>query len=209
MTAAVLAVGLLAGCADDDDSGGAAHSPTPDPAAAAAPAAAEPEQPAGRTAGEAPGSEAPAAPPAVSGNQGTPSKVATGTGTPAPAGATGTATPAPAPAAAAGEKGPSKASSTPTSMQPMVRSREIRIFAEDNDEGEGPFDPRLTRVFPETLIRWVNLDTVPRSVQAVDGEFGSPLIPPGGYFDFMATELGLIEYFDGTRPTVRGALHVV
>ncbi|HLF41378.1 MAG TPA: hypothetical protein VI854_07885 [Acidimicrobiia bacterium] len=84
---------------------------------------------------------------------------------------------------------------------------------EININGDGSsdpaLDPQIAQVYAGSIVRWVNKDVVPRSVQAVSGAFRSPAIAPGASYDFTATRVGVFEYGDGTRPYVNGTLEVL
>jgi plastocyanin len=71
------------------------------------------------------------------------------------------------------------------------------------------FDPPAARVFKGTIVTWTNRDSVARSVEADNGAFRSPSIPPGGTYNWTATVAGAINYHDGTRPYAVGSIEVV
>lgn len=71
------------------------------------------------------------------------------------------------------------------------------------------FDPPSARVFVGTMVRWINKDTVARSVEADGGEFASPSIPPGQTFSYRVSTAGRLNYHDGTRPYAVASLEVV
>ncbi len=70
------------------------------------------------------------------------------------------------------------------------------------------FDPALAAVRSGATVRWQNTDSQPRSVEADNGSFKSPLIPPGGTFDLKAPGPGTYNYHDGTRPFAVAQLQV-
>jgi plastocyanin len=78
-----------------------------------------------------------------------------------------------------------------------------------SDNAESKFDPENAAVYVGSIVRWVNKDAVPRSVQADGGQFRSPMIPPGGRFEYKATKEGTYNYTDGTRPYAIGILQVL
>lgn len=98
------------------------------------------------------------------------------------------------------------ATTATTAPKPQVATLEILIQS-DNDPA--PIDPQYARVFVNSIVRWVNKDSVARSVVAVSGQFRSPSIPPGGTFEYKATTAGLFDYGDGTRPYVNATLEVL
>ncbi|HUP87542.1 MAG TPA: hypothetical protein VM143_17955 [Acidimicrobiales bacterium] len=83
---------------------------------------------------------------------------------------------------------------------------EIEIFADNS--GKKQFEPPQSAVRAGTVVRWINRDTVNRSVESQEAGFQSPLIPPGGSFDFKTSEKGTFNYQDGTRPYAVGVLQV-
>jgi len=85
--------------------------------------------------------------------------------------------------------------------------REIDIYG-DNDPAHDALDPKVQTAYAGSIIRWVNRDTVPRSVRADSGQFASPPIPPGGHWDYTAGTAGIFSYGDDTRPYVTGELRV-
>lgn len=76
------------------------------------------------------------------------------------------------------------------------------------DDSPTQFNPAEASVYKNSVVRWVNQDTVPRSVKADNRAFVSPNIPPGGTFTWRATVTGRINYTDGTRPYAVGAIEV-
>lgn len=94
-----------------------------------------------------------------------------------------------------------------TAPRPQVAT--LEIFINSDNVADPPLDPQAARVFVGSIVRWVNRDSVPRSVVAVNNAFRSPMIPPGGSFDYKANTVGLFDYGDGTRPYVNGSLEVL
>jgi plastocyanin len=78
-----------------------------------------------------------------------------------------------------------------------------------SDNAESKFDPESAAVYLGSIVRWVNKDTVARSVEADGGQFKSPPIPPGGKFEYRATREGAFNYHDGTRPYAVAILQVL
>jgi cell wall-associated NlpC family hydrolase len=85
--------------------------------------------------------------------------------------------------------------------------REVDIYG-DNDPGHDALDPKVQTAYVGSVIRWVNKDTVPRSVRADSGQFASPVIQPGGHWDYTAGTVGVFSYSDDTRPYVTGEVRV-
>lgn len=69
-----------------------------------------------------------------------------------------------------------------------------------SDSSGNHFAPSQASVARGTIVRFTNVDESPRSVEADDGSFSSPSIPPGGTFDYVAATPGRFPYHDGTRP---------
>lgn len=84
---------------------------------------------------------------------------------------------------------------------------EISITADNS--GTSQFDPSASRVFKGTLVRFVNKDSVARSVEEDRGAFKSGAIAPGGSFDYRADTVGKFNITDGTRPYAVGSLEVL
>jgi len=83
------------------------------------------------------------------------------------------------------------------------------IAINSDSAGSSQFDPPSARVFVGTVVRWVNKDTVARSVEADGRQFASPSIPPGGTFTYRVSTAGRLNYHDGTRPYAVASLDVV
>ncbi len=88
-----------------------------------------------------------------------------------------------------------------------VPTYEIGIFGDKS--GNKPFDPTPARVFRGMTVTWVNRDVEPRSVEADNGAFMSPMLPPGGRFQYRADVVGIFNYHDGTRPYAGSTLEVL
>jgi plastocyanin len=99
---------------------------------------------------------------------------------------------------------PSAVATTTAPRQQQVATLEIAINT------DAPFlQPEYARVFVGSIVRWVNRDSVPRAVKADTGQFVSPMIPPGGSFDYKAITVGLFDYADDTRPYAKAVLEVL
>ena len=95
---------------------------------------------------------------------------------------------------------------TATTAPAAVQSiREIFI---NGDDAELPIDPQIQTAYTGSVIRWTNMDSVPRSVRADSGQFASPMIAPGKSWDYTAGSVGTFAYSDDTRPYVKGELRV-
>lgn len=102
---------------------------------------------------------------------------------------------------------PSTTAAPTTTAAPKVQAFEISINGDNS--GASQFDPSSARVFQGTLIRFVNKDSVARSVEEDRGVFKSGSIPPGGTFDYVANTPGKFNISDGTRPYAVGVIEVV
>lgn len=100
------------------------------------------------------------------------------------------------------------AKKTATTQTTVDKSFIITING-DKSGAASQFDPSQASVYVGQVIKWVNKDSVPRSVVARDGLFRSPDIPPGGEFLYQANKAGEFPYQDGTRPYANGYLRVV
>jgi plastocyanin len=96
----------------------------------------------------------------------------------------------------------------PTTTTTAPRQATFVIKIQSDTASGGQFLPRVATVRVGTLVRWTNTDTSPRSVEADEGQFASPPIPPGGSYDYRAEAGGSFNYHDGTRPYAVGTLQV-
>jgi hypothetical protein len=94
------------------------------------------------------------------------------------------------------------ATTAPANVQTV---REIHIYG---DDAALPLDPQVQTAYTGSIIRWVNKDSVDRQVRADSGQFASPVIKPGGSWDYTANTVGTFAYGDDTRPYVKGELRV-
>jgi cell wall-associated NlpC family hydrolase len=114
-------------------------------------------------------------------------------------------------AAITGTTAPSAAAPTATTATTAAAAaqtvREIDIYG-DNDPAHEALEPKVQTAYVGSVIRWVNKDTVARSVRADSGQFASPVIQPGAHWDYNAGTVGVFSYSDDTRPYVTGELRV-
>lgn len=96
----------------------------------------------------------------------------------------------------------------PSTTQP-VQQVALTIGIYSDTSGKNQFEPRQAGVQRGATVRWQNFDDKPRSVEESVGAFKSPLIPPGGTWDYKANTPGKFNYSDGTRPYAVGELNVV
>jgi plastocyanin len=99
------------------------------------------------------------------------------------------------------------AAPAPTTTAKPAPALEIEI----NGDGAGTsqFAPSQARVYVGTTVKWTNVDSVARSVEADDGSFSSGSIAPGATFEYKADKVGRFNYHDGTRPYAVAALEVL
>lgn len=89
-----------------------------------------------------------------------------------------------------------------------VEEAVLEISIQSDSAGKG-IEPEYARAYVGTKVRWVNKDTVARSVVSTTGEFRSPSIPAGGFFEYAAGKVGIFDYGDGTRPYVNAILEIL
>ncbi len=94
----------------------------------------------------------------------------------------------------------------PATTAPQAQAFVIEIYGDNS--GKKQFEPPQSGVRLGTVVRWVNKDTVGRSVESQEAGFQSPLIPPGGSFEFKTDTKGTFNYQDGTRPYAVAVLQV-
>ena len=97
------------------------------------------------------------------------------------------------------------ATTATTVAAPAQTIREIHIYGDDAAQ---PLDPQIQTAYVGSIIRWINQDSVERAVRADSGQFVSPMIRPGGSWDYTAGTVGIFTYGDDTRPYVKGELRV-
>lgn len=95
----------------------------------------------------------------------------------------------------------------PAPVAPTVPTLDVAINGDSG--GQSQFDPSQARVYSGTLVKWTNRDSVARSIEADDGTFMSPSIPPGESYTYKADQPGKYNYHDGTRPYAVGLLEVL
>lgn len=132
--------------------------------------------------------------PAAAPTETTAAPAPTTTAKPAAAAPTTTAAPKPTTTAA------------PATTAPAAQAFVIEIYSDTS--GKNKFEPPQSAVRLGTVVRWVNKDTVNRSIKSEQGGFESPPIPPGGSYDFATDAKGTFNYEDGTRPYAQGVLQV-
>jgi plastocyanin len=94
-----------------------------------------------------------------------------------------------------------------TAAAPTQQAFDIDINGDNSATTQ--FDPPAARVFKGTVVKWTNKDATARSIEADNGAFKSPSIPPGGTFTYTANAPGSLNYHDGTRPYAVASLEVV
>ena len=111
-------------------------------------------------------------------------------------------------AAGAATSTTSKAATQTTATTAPANVQTIREISIYGDDAAQPLDPQIQTAYAGSIIRWINRDTVERSVRADSGQFASPMIKPGGSWDYTAGTVGTFAYGDDTRPYVKGELRV-
>lgn len=115
-----------------------------------------------------------------------------------------TAKPSAAPTTAA--TAPPTTAAPATTAAPQAQAFVIEIYGDGS--GRKQFEPPQAGVRLGTVVRWVNKDTSPRSVESQDAGFQSPPIAPGESWDYKTDTKGTFNYQDGTRPYAVGVLQV-
>lgn len=100
------------------------------------------------------------------------------------------------------------AATTAPSQTTAPQAKAFVIEIHGDSSGNNKFDPPQAAVRLGTVVRWVNKDSDPRSVQSEDAGFKSDLLPPGGSFEYKTDQKGTFNYQDGTRPYAVGVLQV-
>ncbi|HVF32140.1 MAG TPA: hypothetical protein VM933_03785 [Acidimicrobiales bacterium] len=103
------------------------------------------------------------------------------------------------------------ATAPPTTAASATTAPQAQAFVIDinaDNSGLKQFEPPQAGVRLGTVVRWVNKDTTARSVESQDAGFQSPLIPPGGSWDYKTDTKGTFNYQDGTRPYAVAVLQV-
>ena len=103
---------------------------------------------------------------------------------------------------------PGTGATATTATTAPVNVQTIREIFIQGDDAELALDPQIQTAYTGSIIRWINKDTVPRSVRADSGQFASPSIAPGASWDYTANTVGTFAYGDDTRPYVKGELRV-
>jgi photosystem II stability/assembly factor-like uncharacterized protein len=70
------------------------------------------------------------------------------------------------------------------------------------------FDPIELQIDIGDTVRWINLDSVPHTATADDGEFDSGNLDPGEYFDYIFTTEGVFSYTCEYHPAMTGTITV-
>ena len=70
------------------------------------------------------------------------------------------------------------------------------------------YDPRQAAVRKGSIVKWVNNDNKPRKIVDAGGAFASPVIPPGGSWEYKTDRAGKFDYADPDVPFAQGTLIV-
>ena len=81
-------------------------------------------------------------------------------------------------------RSPAAATPTTATTAPKPQVATLEILINGDTSGQPPVEPQYARVYVGSIVRWVNRDTIARSVKADSGQFVSPAIPPGGSYDY-------------------------
>ena len=82
----------------------------------------------------------------------------------------------------------------------------ISIDPNAGSRGELAFGPNPLVLDEDTVVTWVNNDTVAHTVTARTGLFNSPEITPQGTFQHEFTSSGAFEYYCRIHPTETGLI---
>jgi plastocyanin len=110
-----------------------------------------------------------------------------------------------APAAAPSTTAAPTTTARPTTTAPptTVQSAAITITITGT-----AYDPRQAAVRKGSLVKWVNNDSKSRKLVEANGVFTSPVIPPGGTWEYKADRSGKFDYSDPDVPFAQGTLLV-
>jgi hypothetical protein len=119
--------------------------------------------------------------------------------------------PSPNARAAIGSQGaPPTSAPKQTQAPPPAAKFNIAIYG-DTSSTPG-FYPPDANIIQGTIVVFTNKDSQPRSVATDPGDpasFSSPMIAPGGTWQWTAGTLGTYNYHDGTRPYAIASFKVV
>ena len=107
---------------------------------------------------------------------------------------------------------PSTTTTTPPVTAPPTTQKAapaVEVSIGSDTTAGGQFQPRVVQVQAGATVRFVNKDSVARSVVSDDGVFDSGSIAPGATWDWVAQGAGQYNYSDGTRPYAVGTIDVV
>lgn len=117
----------------------------------------------------------------------------------------------PSPHAAIGQQGAGP-TAAPKQTQPSPVAAKFTISIYGDTSATPGFYPPAARVVHGTIVVFTNKDSHPRSVVTDSGDpasFSSPMIPPGGSWQWTAGATGTYNYHDGTRPYAVAQFQVV
>ena len=106
---------------------------------------------------------------------------------------------------------PTETTAAPTTAPPtsVAAAPSVTVSIGSDTTAGGQFQPRVAQVPSGAVVRFVNNDSVARSVVADAGSFDSGEIAPGASWDWVAGGPGTYNYSDGTRPYAVGSIEVV
>jgi plastocyanin len=129
-----------------------------------------------------------------------------GPATTAPAGKAAVGGSTPTTQSAAQQQAAQQAQQQAQQQRQQAATIEIAI---NGDGAQTQFDPSAIRVPRGAYLKFINKDSVARSVLSDDGStFQSPSIAPGGTWTWQANTTGSFPFHDGTRPYAVGTVEV-
>jgi plastocyanin len=105
--------------------------------------------------------------------------------------------------------GATTTTAAPRATTTVAPQQAFEIDINGDNSGTTQFDPPAARVFVGTSVKFVNKDSVARSVESDNNAFASGPIAPNGSWTYKPGSAGQFNYHDGTRPYAVGSLEVV
>jgi len=105
--------------------------------------------------------------------------------------------------------GATTTTAAPRATTTVAPQQAFEIDINGDNSGTTQFDPPAARVFVGTSVKFINKDTVARSVESDNNAFASGPIAPNGSWTYKPAAAGQFNYHDGTRPYAVGSLEVV
>lgn len=95
----------------------------------------------------------------------------------------------------------------PTRTVPPPPQTVVTVTIRPDEAGPPSFDPATISIARGSAVKWVNQDSVARTLEADDGSFTSPSISPGGFWLHTFSDPGKHSYHD-KRPYAIGEVTV-